>query len=119
MSAVSFFEISGSQPGLADFYRSTFGWTLTTPAGPEYLMVEPGRDGALAGGIFDASAAWDDVDQATYAIFYIEVADVEATVAAAERAGAKVVVTPRPHGPTITAQLLDPSGNRIGVYQQA
>ena len=96
-TAINFCEISGPDAGaLRRFYG----------------------DGTLGGGIWDASSAWSEADT-TYAVFYVEVDDVGASVAAAEAAGAKVVIGRREHGPTISAHLLDPAGNRVGVYQMA
>ena len=63
------------------------------------------------------SSAWQEPDT-TYAVAYVQVDDVDVTVAAAESSGAKVVIAPRRHGPTISAHLLDPPP-RVGVFQMA
>lgn len=51
-----------------------------------------------------------------YAIPYVEVPDVKAAVEQATAAGATVVVPPTTHGPTLTAHITDPAGNRIGLF---
>ena len=53
-----------------------------------------------------------------HAVFYILVADVEATCADAEQLGGSVVgkyLDPGPGAPTF-AYLRDPSGNQFGVF---
>ncbi len=115
--SVTFFEISGPDPsGLRDFYGTTLGLALENPDDNGYAMVSP-AEGSIPGAVWNASDVWGD--QAAYAIPYVQVADVAATVAAATAAGARVVVAPREHGPTISAHLLDPAGNRVGVYEWA
>jgi predicted enzyme related to lactoylglutathione lyase len=115
-SAVTYFEISGPDAsGLRSFYRSVLGLAVEEPDETGYAMVAP-RESAIPGGIWDASTTWSEPD-ASYAVPYLEVDDVSATVEAAQAAGAKLVVAPRQHGPTISAHLLDPAGNRVGVFQ--
>lgn len=115
-NAVKFFEISGpNADALRTFYGDVLGLPLEAPDESGYAMIPP-SDGAIAGAVWDAAGAWSESDT-TYAVAYVEVEDVEACVAAAEAAGAKVVIAPRQHGPTISAHVLDPAGNRIGVYQ--
>jgi hypothetical protein len=117
-TAINFCEVSGPDAGaLRSFYGGVLGLDVQAPDETGYAMVPP-RDGTLGGGIWDASSAWPEAET-TYAVFYVEVEDVAAAVAAAEAAGAKVVIGRREHGPTISAHLLDPAGNRIGVYQIA
>lgn len=116
-AAVRYFEISGPDAGtLRDFYRDTLGLAVEAPDETGYAMVTPAEQ-AIPGAIWDASGVWDG--EGSYAIPYLQVDDVKATVAAAMVAGATVVVPPQDHGPTISAHLLDPAGNRIGVYQFA
>jgi hypothetical protein len=114
-ATVNYFEVSGpKQAGLADFYAGVFGWKLAGE--PDYLMVTPGREGAIDGGLWDAASGWTEPDT-SYAVFYVEVPDVRAAIAAAEAKGAKVLIGARDHGPTIAAHLIDPAGNRFGIYQ--
>src|SRR6266540_158247 len=115
-TAVTYFEISGPDAdGLRSFYRSALGLAIEEPDDTGYAMVAP-REGAIPGGMWDASSAWGE-PESSYAVPYIEVDDVQVTVDAAQSAGAKLVVAPRQHGPTISAHLLDPAGNRVGVFQ--
>jgi hypothetical protein len=113
VTSVDFFEVSGAdQAALRSFYAGVFGWELAEPQ-DGYTLVGPGP-GGVPGGIWDGS---DEVG--TYAIFYVQVADVEAAAARAEELGGKVVTQVRPHGPVVIAHLVDPAGNRIGVYRPA
>lgn len=108
-NAVEWFEVATDKPEEARrFYGELFGWTyagedryteVTTPAGP-------------TGGIFDSRGEFPG-----YAIFYVTVEDVAATLAKAESLGAKtlVPVTTTPDG-LVFAQLQDSTGNHFGIF---
>lgn len=116
-NAINYFEISGPDAaGLRAFYRDVLGLSVETPDESGYAMVSP-SEGAIPGAIWDAASAWTGHN--SYAVAYIQVDGVDATVVAAQAAGATVVVAPCQHGPTRVAHLLDPAGNRVGIYQFA
>jgi predicted enzyme related to lactoylglutathione lyase len=119
LNGIGWFEIATDQPAVAErFYGDVFGWTFgddeggaTGADGSVYRTITP--PGANpAGGLFPTGGKVPN-----YAIFYLLVADVEATSKAAEAAGGKVLVAPQrtPDGLTF-AHLLDPSGNHFGVF---
>ena len=70
------------------------------------------------GGIKGGLAATNG-DRPSYAVIYVQVADVAATCARAEALGGKVLVPPTeaPGGDVVFAQLLDTDGNQIGIWR--
>ena len=82
-------------------------------AGMDYRNIKAsGADGPM-GGIFGTGGQVPD-----HAVFYILVADVQATCSAAEQLGGSVVskqLDPGPGAPKF-AYLRDPSGNQFGVF---
>ena len=79
-----------------------------------YGMVEPGIGGpeeGVGGGIMQA--------EKPLLTFYVQVVDLNETLAKAEEMGGKAVMQPMdyPDGPTI-AMFDDPEGNTIGLVKQ-
>ena len=111
---IRFFEITGPvNARLLAFYNDVLGVGFTPhPDDPSYAMNAP-TDGAIVGALWDSTEAFG---VAAYAMPYIEVADVDAAANAVTAAGGVVVVPPRHHGPTRVAHILDPAGNRIGIF---
>lgn len=111
--AVGWFDIGATDVDAAvEFYADLFGWGAEPVPDPtsDYRLVTTGDGHRLHGAIGSRHGG-------PYAIFDVSVPDVEAACAHAEQLGGKVVVPPRRSavGPTY-AHLLDPSGNRFGVY---
>jgi uncharacterized protein len=106
---VNYFEIgSPDAQGSKAFYSGLFGWEIDEPTGPApYWMVDRAR-----GGLWDTT----ELGGQTWAIFYVQVADVADTVAAAEAMGATVAVGLTDNGNIQFAHLVDPQGNRFGVW---
>jgi len=71
-------------------------------------MVDEGR-----GGLWDTSC----IGGGNYAIFYVNVPDVHATVDQALELGANLVVPITDNGTIEFAHLTDPMGNRFGVWR--
>jgi predicted enzyme related to lactoylglutathione lyase len=115
-NAVTWFQIGTDDPAAAEeFYGSLFGWTFESDPeadGPGYRTVRTPGEGGIGGGI-----ATTGDRAANHAVFYVEVEDVAATLAAAEAKGGKVLV-PRQATPDglVFAHLLDPSGNQFAVF---
>ena len=112
---IAWFEIGSDRPAEAEkFYGDLFGWTFEEQGAPggSYRQTTAGGEQGIGGAIRAT-----DGTSPTYAIFYAEVADVAETCRRAEAAGGKVVVPARttPAGLTL-AHLVDPSGNRFGVF---
>ena len=104
------FEVHGSDAAKSqEFYAGVFGWDIDANNPMNYGMVAKGGDNGITGGITGGMGA-------TMATFYVEVADLEATLQLAESKGAKRMMGPEAieGGPTI-AMFADPDGNVIGL----
>ncbi|MQY08258.1 VOC family protein [Actinomadura macrotermitis] len=114
-NSVAWFEIGTDRPeDVKRFYGELFDWTFTAPPGdaPAYEEITaPGAE-QPSGGVFPSGGAFPD-----YAIFYVVVQDVAATVARAEELGGKVVVpvTTTANG-LVFAQLTDSADHHFGVF---
>jgi len=107
---IDYFEIGSPDPEASKaFYGTLFGWEIGPPSAPaQYSMVDGDR-----GGLWDTSA----VGGANYAIFYVHVDDVRAAIDQAEQLGATVAVPFTDNGGIEFAHLVDPLGNRFGVWR--
>ncbi len=113
MAATTFFEVSGPDAErLRAFYGGALGLPVGEPDPTGYAMVPP--DGGIGGAIWDGTGT-----AGSYAVFYVEVDDVDAVVARVTADGGTVVLEPRPHGPARIAHVTDPAGNRIGLFTWA
>jgi predicted enzyme related to lactoylglutathione lyase len=123
-SPVVHFEIVGRDFGtLERFYSSLFGWSpdRDNPVGYGVITRDANLSSAgvgIGGGIM---AATEDTGMAGYpghTTWYVEVPDVEAALARAEKLGGTRVMGPAPvpGGPTL-GQFNDPEGHLIGVVQ--
>ncbi|MBY8873924.1 VOC family protein [Micromonospora sp. PLK6-60] len=111
---ITWFEIGTDRPAEAErFYGEMFGWSFEEQGGPaaSYRVTAAGGEQGIGGAIRVTEG------QPPYAIFYAEVADVADACRRAEAAGGKVVSPPRtaPSG-LVSAHLVDPVGNRLGVF---
>jgi uncharacterized protein len=110
-NAVEWFEVATDRPeDVKKFYGDLFGWTFT--GGPGYSEVTTPGTAGPTGGIFNSEGRFPN-----YAIFYVTVADVAATVTTAESLGATQVVPPtKMDNGLVFAQLQDTSGNLFGIF---
>lgn len=113
------FEIGAEDPKkLSEFYRAALGWEINEWPGSNYWMVgktEDRAEGAIFGGIMERYQ-----DEKT--INTIETDDIDATIAAVEKNGGKVVKpkAKMPLGPEETmvwCYCEDPQGNIFGLNQ--
>lgn len=115
VGTVGWVQIGTDDPETARrFYGELFDWTYQPDpnGGGRYdLITFPGFE-APRGGVMHTEG-----ESPNHAIFMVVVADVLATVGAAEQLGGKVLVPPTttPTG-LVFAELLDPAGNHIGVF---
>lgn len=108
-ATVNYFEIGSPDPDVARaFYGSLFGWSVGEASPVGYRMVEGDR-----GGLWDTSG----MGGGSWAIFYVQVDDVQAAVTQAEALGATVAVAIVDNGAIEFAHLVDPQGNRFGVWK--
>jgi predicted enzyme related to lactoylglutathione lyase len=93
------------------FYADLFGWEIDANNPMNYGMVSKGAEHGIGGGIAPAMSG-------TRVTFYVEVADLDATLKAAEAKGGKKLMDPMevPGGPTI-AMFSDPENNVIGIMK--
>jgi hypothetical protein len=106
-NVVNYFEIGTADAGATSaFYGGLFGWQIDQSG--DYRMIDGDK-----GGVWDSSA----IGGGSYAIFYVQVDDVKATIDKATGLGAKVVVPLTDNGPLEFAHLQDPQGNRFGVWR--
>jgi predicted enzyme related to lactoylglutathione lyase len=102
------FEIAGKDgAGIQQFYSDAFGWAVDASNPMGYGIVEPQGEG-IGGGVTGADNA--------AVTFYIQVDDLEATLARVAELGGKTVmdVTVIP-GMVTMAQFADPEGNVVGL----
>lgn len=113
---VSWFEIGAADPAATErFYGELFGWRFTPdPGSPGYRLIHTGADAPPTGGVATSGGATPD-----YAVFYVKVPDVAAALQRATALGAVAAVTPSDRGDGLVfAQLRDPAGNLIGLFQR-
>ena len=114
------FEVIGTDPQqLRDYYGQLFGWEFSQPMGPtDYSLIErdTNADGiGIAGGLGGVPEGYSG-----HVTIYVEVPDVEASLAQAATLGGRRLMGPDsvPGGPTI-GLFADPQGHAIGVVAAA
>jgi hypothetical protein len=118
-NTVDWFEIGTDDLEAAQrFYGGLFGWSFQkdeTDTTTDYRLITAAGADRPSGGILSTGGKFPN-----YATFYVVVEDVAATVAKAERLGAKALLPPAtsPNG-LVFAQLHDPAGNQIGIFTPA
>lgn len=113
------FEVIGKDGDrLRSYYSSLFDWQFDTSNPMEYGVVN--RDDNLTAdgvGIGGGVAAGPD-GYAGHVTFYVQVPDVEATLAQAEQLGGTRMMGPETvMGRMVLGMLADPEGHVIGVIQ--
>jgi uncharacterized protein len=110
------FEVIGKDPDkLRSYYSELFGWEFSQPMGPtDYTVVDRNvnADGiGIGGGVGGVPEGYDG-----HVTFYVEVPDVEASLAKAESLGGKRMMGPDqvPGGPVI-GLFSDLQGQVIGL----
>jgi predicted enzyme related to lactoylglutathione lyase len=113
-NTVAWFQIGTDQPASArEFYGGLFGWNVVQdPDSEGYDLISYAGSRQPAGGIAQTAGGTEN-----HATFFVLVEDVAAVCARTEQLGGKVLNPPvkTPNG-LIFAHLLDPSGNRFGVF---
>lgn len=117
------FEIHAEQPErAAAFYSTLFGWSFQKWEGPwPYWLISTGDDPVgINGGMVQRQGAAPAEGQAVNAfVVTIDIADCDATVAAALSHGGAVALPKMPvPGIGWLAYLKDTEGNLIGVMQR-
>jgi predicted enzyme related to lactoylglutathione lyase len=116
INSVAWFEIGTDRPGeVKEFYGQLFGWTSslnTDLPGVNYHAVVTPAAPRPTGGVWESNGKFPN-----YAIFYVLVQDVAASVERAEELGGKVLMPPVTDAAGITfARLEDSTGSHFGVF---
>lgn len=116
LGSVSWFEIGSDKPEeVKKFFGEMFGWQFklnTDLEGVNYhAAITPGAPGP-SGGIFDHAQRFED-----YAIFYVLVEDIPATIEKGQGLGAEVTMEPVVDAAGVGfARLRDANGHHFGIY---
>jgi uncharacterized protein len=110
---VMWFEVLGEDgERLRTFYRGLFGWKIDANNPIKYGLVDTGVARGIPGGVGQSAAG-----TRPWVTFYVETADVTASLKEAERLGGKVVM-PRTVTPDVTMGVFeDPEGHVIGLVE--
>lgn len=117
VGAPIWFDLTSSDPArAAEFYREIFGWQLEEPAHPEFGGYRNFTlNGKRVAGLVPPMT--DDGPANIWSV-YLHTKDADATVAAAEAAGASVMVPPMAVGDLGSMMVItDPAGAVIGFWQ--
>ena len=110
--AVVHWEIQSSDPARQrDFFSSLFGWTIDANNPQNYGMVSHGGADSIGGGIGDTQDATSRVT------VYVEVPDIDVTLARATEMGAAMIMPRTDIGMVVMAQFRDLDGNLIGLVE--
>jgi uncharacterized protein len=109
---VTNFEINSADPAKArQFYSDVLGWKMDHMPQNNYTFVDTNAGGkGIGGGIGPLR------DARPFITFYVVVADLNATLQKATKAGGAIVFPATKVGPTTTIALFsDPDGNVVGL----
>lgn len=109
------FEVVGNDPNaLRSYYGELFGWKFGDPMGPTDYSVVQEPDG-IGGGIGGSPEGYSG-----HVTFYVQVDDVQATLAQAEGQGGRRMMGPDevPGAGIVIGLFSDPEGHVIGVMSE-
>lgn len=103
-------EIRSTDPDATRaFFAALFGWTFTPGGFPGYTFVETGGETSVFTAISPLQGPDDQV------LFFLDVPDVAAALAEAERLGGRIV-QPATEVPGVTFGVFaDPQGHQVGL----
>lgn len=116
VNSVAWFEIGTDRAdGVKEFYGQLFGWAATLNTnlpGVNYHAVATSDAPQPSGGVWESEGKFPN-----YAIFYVLVEDVAASVERAEELGDKVLMPSVADAAGFAfARLEDSTGNHFGVF---
>ncbi len=99
----------------SSFYAKLFDWTIQSNNPLGYRMADPGSDRGIPGGFWPAPP-----EAKAFVQLFIEVEDMDATIAQAATLGGAVLLPPQtlPGGDKM-AILRDPEGMTFGIHRAA
>jgi uncharacterized protein len=101
--------------GIAEFYRTVFGWSIRPLPALDYQLVEPGGPSGIGGGIMKPkSGPWP-----AKVTLYIDVDDLDRFSDRIRQAGGKILVD-KMDVPGVGQLSLfeDPDGRVLGMWKQ-
>jgi predicted enzyme related to lactoylglutathione lyase len=109
---VTWFQISGGNPGLAAFYKKVFGWKMTSMKGAPMKMIAP-EPGGIAGGVGPSQ------DGKSSVAVYANTASIEKALKKAESAGGRTAmpIVDLPDNMGRISGFTDLDGNFMGLWQ--
>jgi predicted enzyme related to lactoylglutathione lyase len=109
--AVVHWEVQARDPAKQQaFFGELFSWRIDANNSMSYGMVEAGSTDGIGGGIGGGSGA-------SLVTVYVQVDDIDSTLAKAESLGAQTIMPRTDIGMIIMAQFRDPEGNVIGLVE--
>lgn len=120
MHGLVHFDLSANDiQALADFYTKVFGWTQA-PMGDSYILWTVGEGDKLQGGGFRKFEADEPQGPSARIVCYIEVEDIEATLASIGANGGSTMIpkTEIGGGHGFFAWFIDPAGNNMAVWSK-
>jgi len=108
---MNYFEIGTPDPEASTaFYGALFDWMFGAPSMPaRYSTIDQNQ-----GGSWDTS----QMSAESWAIFYVQVEDVHTAIDRAQQLGATAVIPVIDNGMIEFGHLVDPLGNRFGIWQR-
>jgi predicted enzyme related to lactoylglutathione lyase len=105
-------------PASAKFYGDLFGWPIVRDEKMDYTMTGFGG-GETGVGFTAVGDEGSSAGPAGSVLAYVDVADIDATIARAKELGAPILLD-KMEIPTVGWMAIfgDPGGNRIGVMQR-
>ena len=112
-NAVVHFEIGAADDGpLVAFYGELFGWGLQGLPGGGYTLIDTRGGGGINGGIGRSRSG------EPWSAFYVETADLQATLDTANSLGGTTVMPVTDFGAAVTiAMFSDPDGLLVGLVR--
>ena len=109
---LSYLEIPTDDPQQsAAFYERVFGWKIDQRSKEDFRFSD--RDGLLIG----RWATGRVVSGEAGVLPFIYVDDIEAAIGRVAAGGGEIVKAPYPEGDVRVAEIRDPAGNLIGLWQ--
>lgn len=109
-NAVVHFEVAAADDGLlVAFYRELFGWRLQGLPSGAYTMIDTCAGHGINGGIARSQRG------ESWSTFYVEVADLEATLKKANSLGGTTVMPVTDFDGAAIAMFKDPDGLPVGL----
>jgi uncharacterized protein len=105
------FEVAGKdRQALKGFYSQLFEWQITDMEAMPYSAIDTGNGEGIPGGIGEAPNG-----DGGHVTFYVQVDDIEASLAKAESLGGTKVMGPMDIPSGQIALFTDPEGHAIGL----